>query len=707
MVAYQCLRCRSTATDSEGCPACGAPPDPLGVELGQLSTQLAELDRRDLQLRTEYARLAERRRDLQGRIGYVWAQVSQRATPTVPAGDPPGAAPAEAPRPSPRPVPGGGVQPETSTRSVQTLLLILGGLLLGIAAVVFTAVAWATFGVDGRTVILAVVTLVALAVPIELRRRQLTATAETVAALALLLVLLDGYAAWTVNLLGVHQLPPSRYAALVFAVTAGASSAYRLVSRLAAPWVWARLAAQPVLPLLALSADTGILGYAAAYAGTAAVDLAVLATTRPAGSWTWRAPVAATLFLVNGAVAAPLAAGKLLTTHHQPSALLAAAILLATVGLGVAAAAASRRNGARQVAGSVAAVALVVVIARLVAISLPGYGLLAAAAATVAVWAAARTLPAGWRTGPVWACWATAGLVAVPAAIAALAGGGATLAASVDPAWHVDLARWRDDVDVSILGWQELVVLALLSAASWLLAPETYRRLAGHHVAVAGLGLVAFGMPSGFRLDWWSPLVVGVLAGLGLGGAGAYASGVTRAVARGLTAGLLLLYAAGASLVRPGVTAVTLLAIAVGGALIAVAANSRTTGQSRVVGGVGVTVAIASLAAAAGATGSALSWPEAAVLPAMMGAASLGLGIAVLLRVTSSRYLRYAVLGVSLATATTTVTTLFSSQPTGVYSASSGLLGVAGGMLLLPNRRSEEHTSELQSRGHLVCRLLL
>src|SRR6266540_460985 len=267
MVAYQCLRCRSTATDSEGCPACGAPPDPLGVELGQLSTQLAELERRDLQLRTEYARLAERRRDLQRRIGYVWAQVSQRATPTVPAGAPPGAAPAEAPRrPSPRPVPGGGVQPETSTRSVQTLLLILGGLLLGIAAVVFTAVAWATFGVVGRTVILA----------------------------------------------GVHQLPPSRYAALVFAVTAGASSAYRLVSRLAAPWVWALLAAQPVLPLLALSADTGILGYAAAYAGTAAVDLAVLATTRPAGSWTWRAPVAATLFLVNGAVAAPLAAGKLL-----------------------------------------------------------------------------------------------------------------------------------------------------------------------------------------------------------------------------------------------------------------------------------------------------------------------------------------------------------------------------------------------------------
>src|SRR5690554_1791908 len=28
-------------------------------------------------------------------------------------------------------------------------------------------------------------------------------------------------------------------------------------------------------------------------------------------------------------------------------------------------------------------------------------------------------------------------------------------------------------------------------------------------------------------------------------------------------------------------------------------------------------------------------------------------------------------------------------------------------VLLLPDRRSEEHTSELQSRPHLVCRLLL
>src|SRR5437870_11485134 len=32
--------------------------------------------------------------------------------------------------------------------------------------------------------------------------------------------------------------------------------------------------------------------------------------------------------------------------------------------------------------------------------------------------------------------------------------------------------------------------------------------------------------------------------------------------------------------------------------------------------------------------------------------------------------------------------------------------GIAA-LVLVPTRRSEEHTSELQSRGHLVCRLLL
>src|SRR5207253_7889631 len=39
--------------------------------------------------------------------------------------------------------------------------------------------------------------------------------------------------------------------------------------------------------------------------------------------------------------------------------------------------------------------------------------------------------------------------------------------------------------------------------------------------------------------------------------------------------------------------------------------------------------------------------------------------------------------------------------------AVEGVVVVAEDLELLPAARSEEHTSELQSRGHLVCRLLL
>ncbi|MEK8109484.1 hypothetical protein NKG94_42805 [Micromonospora sp. M12] len=79
----------------------------------------------------------------------------------------------------------------------------------------FTAVAWASVGVGGRALILAAFTALALGVPVLVARRGLRGTAETFAAVGLLLVVLDGYAAWSVNLAGVAGWPGSRYAALV------------------------------------------------------------------------------------------------------------------------------------------------------------------------------------------------------------------------------------------------------------------------------------------------------------------------------------------------------------------------------------------------------------------------------------------------------------------------------------------------------------
>ncbi|MGH3737379.1 MAG: hypothetical protein ACRDT6_17465, partial [Micromonosporaceae bacterium] len=617
MAAYQCLRCQATANDEAGCPACGAPPDPLGAELSQLGEQLAALQRRDAELRVAYAGVTAECGRVEHRIAELRHQVARRgpladqpvgtAAAEVPAGGPalsewtldashvPAKAPVRRPSPRPRPAPqpagvaatgvltgpaapgvptgpagpggpGGpgrhaapSSRPEASTRSVQNILLILGGLLLGVAAIVFTAVAWAYFGMVGRAAILAGITGIALAIPVVLRQRQLTATAETVASLGLLLVLLDGWAAWTVNLFGVHSLAPSGYTALVFAVASMVAAGYQRVSRLAAPWFWALLTAQPVLTLLAIAGDTDWLGYAAALAGTAAIDLAVVTLLRRTRTQPVLLVMALILGVAAGSLAILISLLRLITTDDVGTAVIAGLVLAATTLLGVVGAAGGKLPAVRPIATGIAAVALVVAVARPVALLFPGYGLLTAAVVTVGVWAAARALPESWRTGPVVACWVTAGLVALPAAAYALIGGAVVLVAGF-PAWHTDLDSWQVMVAGTDVRWQQLLVLALLSAASYVLAPETYRKLAGHHAAIAGGGIVTLGATAGLQLPWWSAPVLGVLAGLGLVAAGAYAHGqdaLGRAVSRALIGTLLLGYALLAALTRPGATALT------------------------------------------------------------------------------------------------------------------------------------------------------
>ena len=173
-----------------------------------------------------------------------------------------------------------GAARETSTRTVQNVLFILGGLLLGTAAIVFTAVAWTTFGVQGRAAILGVVTLVALAAPVVALLRKLYATAETVAAIALLLVLLDGYAAWSVNLFDAQAMHGARYAGLVCLAVAAVGLGYRLLTNLVGPAFVALLAVQPVLPLLVAPEPLSAAGWSLVWSGVAALNLGVAWLTR-------------------------------------------------------------------------------------------------------------------------------------------------------------------------------------------------------------------------------------------------------------------------------------------------------------------------------------------------------------------------------------------------------------------------------------------
>ncbi|MGY0234566.1 SCO7613 C-terminal domain-containing membrane protein [Longispora urticae] len=156
--------------------------------------------------------------------------------------------------------------------SAQNVLLILGGVLLGIAAIVFVVVAWSTFGLAGRALLLAGVTALFLIAPVPLARRQLTATAETLASVGLLLIPLDGYAA---RIAGFTPWPPAGYAAGVFALTACAAGAYAAATRLRAPAIATLLAVQPIAPLLAGQLHAPAAGWSLAFTITAAINLAV------------------------------------------------------------------------------------------------------------------------------------------------------------------------------------------------------------------------------------------------------------------------------------------------------------------------------------------------------------------------------------------------------------------------------------------------
>src|SRR5262249_56301467 len=98
-----------------------------------------------------------------------------------------------------------GPRPEGAPVTVQAVLLTLGGLLLSVAAVVFTVVTWGHVGIGGKAAILLVLTSGVLAAPAALARRRMAGSAEAVAAVELVLTVLDGDAARAVGPGGLRQ----------------------------------------------------------------------------------------------------------------------------------------------------------------------------------------------------------------------------------------------------------------------------------------------------------------------------------------------------------------------------------------------------------------------------------------------------------------------------------------------------------------------
>lgn len=218
--------------------------------------ELAILDRELVQLDTRRAQLLARR---------AWLLAVLQ----------PPAAPVPATRPVAAPA------PDAAPRSVQNLLLTLGGILLTIAAIAFTLVSWGHLGIGGRSLVLGAVTVAALAAPVALLRRGLASTAESLAGLGLVLMVLDTYALHVVALPDTGGLA---YSAVASAVLATLWAAYGLsLDRLRIPLPVAVLTAQLPLPLWALTASAGAPSPAWALLATAALDVAAALWAKPAG----------------------------------------------------------------------------------------------------------------------------------------------------------------------------------------------------------------------------------------------------------------------------------------------------------------------------------------------------------------------------------------------------------------------------------------
>ncbi|MBE1459988.1 hypothetical protein H4W79_004202 [Nocardiopsis terrae] len=203
------------------------------------------------------------------------ANAAQAVAPREPAGPGHDGAPqgphrssaAHRSQPDPGPVPGG----EVSRRSAQNVILALGGLLVGIAALVFAIWTWSDMGTGARAAVLGLTTLAFAVLARPLHRRGLHATAETFGAVAAGLLCVDALALW---LLSDRLTNGPGYTGAALTVISALLVLYPALVPLRSPRILAALFAQPVPVLLVIALPTdGNPGWLlAVLAATALVD---------------------------------------------------------------------------------------------------------------------------------------------------------------------------------------------------------------------------------------------------------------------------------------------------------------------------------------------------------------------------------------------------------------------------------------------------
>jgi hypothetical protein len=487
--------------------------------------------------------------------------------------------------------------PETSTRSSQNVLLGLGALLFAVAAVVLTGYLLPAIGAGARALIFLVLTALALAAPQWLVRVKLIATAETIASVGLVFVLLDGYNVWSAGWLAHSGLTAAGYAGLVCLGASGVAAVYRAQTHLVTPRFAAVLLVQPVMPLLGFSLIHGISAWATVFSAVAAADLALaLVLTGPeehGQGWVGlihaRLPqpllTKRTPYLID-AVWALHALGVLVGTGCAVIALGvadtgtevlggAAALLIAAV-VGMGGGLLLRRPPLPDVGIALATLAVIGAAGRVTAVVAPGRGLFAAAAATLATAvalyllgivgpdAARSTKLVAGRRGAHWAGLLASATVGVLVLLRGLPGILAPIRAAV-PYWYADLDRYPGRLaDAVGPHGAQLCLAAVLLAGTAIMFPPADR---GDVVTAFG-GLAVLLAPAGLGMPWALAPVLTTVAALVAGG---YALTATRARSAWIRSGTALvvgLSGAGIALARPGAAGLCLTFLAIGGAVI-------------------------------------------------------------------------------------------------------------------------------------------
>ncbi|WP_406037821.1 permease [Micromonospora sp. NBC_00898] len=652
MQTFRCASCGREIKPAVICPHCGADQPQWAEHLAEIERSIAEMKARDAEIAREQRQIAAKmqaalfQRDIlahageervkqAGRPRRVLRRRPGRRPPTATTGAPPGVPRQGTPPPGsddlPPPPPRSTAKwldvddpehpPEASSREVQNIPLGLGALLLGVAAVVFAAVATSSMDALARLGVLLVATVLMLLAPPVLARRGLTSTAETIAAVGLLLVPLAGYALWAVDRIGGGS-SGAVFAGSIFLVTTLVAFGYARGTGLRAPRFATVLAAQPVLPLLAYDRITGPAGWALALATVALVDLALArsaviverpvrrdlpsppTTTPPRprategrpeadpeesaevlGAETPAAPTAGparpvpwlgelTWVLHGAAVAVALAYAvtALLRADTVPVATGAGAVLLLAALVGLAGTLVLRRAPLPDVGAGIVTLAVIGALGRVASVAFPGRSLLLIAAVITVTGLAVRAVPEAARRGPQLASAVALTVSGLVVAGGALRAGLAPVRAAL-PAWAADLDRWHATLAAAVgpTGWQLAASAFLLTVAAVVALPPEIRR----EFAVLGAALTALAVPASLGLGWTAAPWPMLLTAVGIGVLGLTAGSVRSAVVHAVTAFGLGALGAGAALSRPALTAAALTTLFLAGALVSLAPRVR------------------------------------------------------------------------------------------------------------------------------------